>query len=79
MSRLARDGTAEPNSRDKRLIRVRGQLIISRIDKSTQLMPSLLKMMTTQTYIYTHKCLAIDKSRSCMGVVVAAIVATADV
>ena len=33
MGRLARDGTVEPNSRDKIIIRVRGQLIMSRIDK----------------------------------------------
>ena len=33
----------------------------------------------TNIHIHTHKCPAIDKSRSCMGVVVAAIVATADV
>ena len=33
----------------------------------------------TNIHIHTHKCPAIDKSGSCMGVVVAAIVATADV
>ena len=33
----------------------------------------------TNIHIHIHKCPAIDKSRSCMGVVVAAIVATADV
>ena len=30
-----REGTAEPNSRDKSLIRERGQLIMSSFDKST--------------------------------------------
>ena len=33
----------------------------------------------TNIHIRTHKCPAIDKSRSCMGVVVVAIVATAAV
>ena len=69
MSRPTRGGTVEePSSRDKRLIRVREQLIMSGFDKST----SLLKMMTN-IHIQTQKCPAIDKGRSCMGVVVAAI------
>ena len=33
----------------------------------------------TNIHIHTHNCTAIDKSRSCMGVVVAAIVPTAAV
>ena len=75
LSRPTRDGTVEPNSRDKSLIRVREQLIIAVLTRV-----SVCKNYDhTNIQIHTHNCPTIDKSRSCMGVVVAAIVATAAV
>ena len=61
MSRLTRDGTAEPVSRDQilRHLRVRGrgififpvQLTTSRIGNLTRLIHTLLDVMTIHTYI----------------------------
>ena len=61
MSRLARDGTAEPVSRDQILRHARGQgdilspvqLTTSRIGNLTRLIHTLLYVMTIHTYIHT--------------------------
>ena len=59
MSRLTRDGTAEPVSRDQNLRRERGQgnnnfpvqLTSSRIGNLTRLILLLLHVMTIHTYV----------------------------
>ena len=61
MSRLTRDGTAEPVSRDQILRRERGQGNInfpvqpttSRIDNLTRLIHALAICVTVYTYIYS--------------------------
>ena len=61
MSRLTRDGTAEPVSRDQVLRHARGhgniifpvQLTTSRIGNLTRLIHTLLYVMTIHTYIHT--------------------------
>ena len=61
MSRLMRDGTAEPASRDQILRHARGQgniifavqLTTSRIGNLTRLIHTLLYVMTIHTYIHT--------------------------
>ena len=61
MSRLTRDGTAEPVSRDQILRHARGQVNIifpvqlttSRIGNLTRLIHTLLYVMTIHTYIHT--------------------------
>ena len=61
MSRLTRDGTAEPVSRDQIIRHARGQgniifpvqLTTSRIGNLTRLIHTLLYVMTIHTYIYT--------------------------
>ena len=63
MSRLTRDGTAEPVSRDQILRHARGQgniifpvqLTTSRIGNLTRLIHALLYVMTIHTYIHTQK------------------------
>ena len=63
MSRLTRDGTAEPVSRDQILRHARGQgniifsvqLTTSRIGNLTRLIHTLLYVMTIHTYIDSHK------------------------
>ena len=63
MSRLTRDGTAEPVSRDQILRHARGQgniifpvqLTTSRIGNITRLIHTLLYVMTIHTYIHTYK------------------------
>ena len=63
MSRLTRDGTAEPVSRDEILRHARGQgniifpvqLTTSRIGNLTRLIHTLLYVMTIHTYIHTYK------------------------
>ena len=63
MSRLTRDGTAEPISRDQILRHARGQgniifpvqLTTSRIGNLTRLIHTLLYVMTIHTYIHTGK------------------------
>ena len=60
MSRLTRDGTAEPFSRDQILRHARGQgtvifpvqLTTSRIGNLTRLIHTLLYVMTIHTYIH---------------------------
>ena len=67
MSRLTRDGTAEPVSRDQILRHVRGQgnitfpvqLTTSRIGNLTRLIHTLLYVMTIHTYIHTCVCVII--------------------
>ena len=63
MSRLTRDGMAEPVSRDQILRRERGhreniifsvQLTTSRIGNHSQLIHTLLKVLTIHTYIHTY-------------------------
>ena len=62
MSRLTRDGTAEPVSRDQILRHARGQgniifpvqLTTSRIGNLTRLIHTLLYVMTIHTYIHTR-------------------------
>ena len=62
MSRLTRDGTAEPVSRDQILRHARGQgniifpvqLTTSRIGNLTRLIHTLLYVMTMHTYIHTY-------------------------
>ena len=62
MSRLTRDGTAEPVSRDHILRHARGQgniifpvqLTTSRIGNLTRLIHTLLYVMTIHTYIHTY-------------------------
>ena len=62
MSRLTRDGTAEPVSRDQILRHARGQgniifsvqLTTSRIGNLTGLIHTLLYVMTIHTYIHTY-------------------------
>ena len=62
MSRLTRDGTAEPVSRDQILSHARGQgniifpvqLTTSRIGNLTRLIHTLLYVMTIRTYIHTY-------------------------
>ena len=61
MSRLTRDGTAEPASRDQILRHARGQgntifpvqLTTSRIGNLTRLIHTLLYVMTIHIYIHT--------------------------
>ena len=61
MSRLTRDGTAEPVSRDQILRHALGQgniifpvqLTTSRIGNLTRLIHTLLYVMTIHTYIHT--------------------------
>ena len=60
MSKLTRDGTAEPVSRDQILRHARGQgnifpvqLTTSRIGNLTRLIHTLLYVMTIHTYIHT--------------------------
>ena len=61
MSRLTRDGTAEPVSRDQILRHARGQgnivfsvqLTTSRIGNLTRLIHTLLFVMTIHTYIHS--------------------------
>ena len=63
MSRLMRDGTAEPVSRDQILRHARGQwniifpvqLTTSRIGNLTRLIHTLLYVMTIHTYIHTRQ------------------------
>ena len=62
ISRLTRDGTAEPVSRDQILRHARGQgniifpvqLTTSRIGNLTRLIHTLLDVMTIHTYIHTY-------------------------
>ena len=62
MSRLTRDGTAEPVSRDQILRHARGQGNIifpvqpttSRIGNLTRLIHTLLYVMAIRTYIHTY-------------------------
>ena len=62
MSRLTRDGTAEPVSRDQILRHARGQgniifpvqLTTSRIGNLTRLIHTLLYVMAIHTYIHTY-------------------------
>ena len=62
MSRLTRDGTAEPVSRDQIFRHARGQgniifpvqLTTSRIGNLTRLIHALLYVMTIHTYIHTY-------------------------
>ena len=62
MSRLTRDGAAEPVSRDQILRHARGhgdiifvvQLTPSRIGNLTRLIHTLLYVITIHTYIYTY-------------------------
>ena len=62
MSRLTRDGTAEPVSRDQIFRHARGQgniifhvqLTTSRIGNLTRLIHTLLYVMTIRTYTYIH-------------------------
>ena len=62
MSRLTRDGTAEPVSRDQILRHARGQgdiifpvqLTTSRIGNLTRLIQTLLYVMTIHTYIHIY-------------------------
>ena len=62
MSRLTRDGTAEPVSRDQILRHAKGQgniifpvqLTTSRIGNLTRLIHTLLYVMTIHTYIHTR-------------------------
>ena len=68
MSRLTRDGTAEPVSRDQILRHARGQgniifpvqLTTSRIGNLTRLIHTLLYVMTIHTYIHTSRAASID-------------------
>ena len=68
MSRLTRDGTAEPVSRDQILRHARGQGNIyfpcsattSRIGNLTRLIYTLLYVMTTHTYIHTVPLIAMQ-------------------
>ena len=61
MSRLTRDGTAEPVSRDQILRHARGQgniifpvqLTTSKVGNLTRLIHTLLYVMTIHTYIHT--------------------------
>ena len=63
MSRLTRDGTAEPISRDQILRHARGQghiifpvqLTTSRIDNLTRLIHTLLYVMTIHAYIHIQQ------------------------
>ena len=67
MSRLTRDGTAEPVSRDQILRHARGQgniifpvqLTTSRIGNLTRLNHTLLHVCDDHTYIHTYTCIAI--------------------
>ena len=64
MSRLTRDGTAEPISRDQILRHARGQgniilpvqLTTSRIGNLTRLIHTLLYVMTILKGIYRYRC-----------------------
>ena len=68
MSRLTRDGAAEPVSRDQILRHARGQgniiflvqLTPSRIGNLTRLIHTLLHVMTIHTYIHTYIRLITD-------------------
>ena len=72
MSRLTRDGTAEPVSRDQILRHARGQgniifpvqLTTSRIGNLTRLIHTLLLyVMTIHTYIHTRSDLSVETRR----------------
>ena len=68
MSRLTRDGTAEPVSRDQILRHARGQgniifpvqLTTRRIGNLTRLIHTLLYAMTIHTYIHTFSAICDD-------------------
>ena len=72
MSRLTRDGTAEPVSRDQILRHGRGQgntifpvqLTTSRIGNLTRLIHTLLYVMTIHTYIHAYILLSVHKNFS---------------
>ena len=72
MSRLTRDGTAEPVSRDQILRHARGQgniispvqLTTSRIGNLTRLIHTLLYVMTIHTYIHTYNLILESKYRT---------------
>ena len=67
MSRLTRDGTAEPVSRDQILRHARGQeniifpvqLTTSRIGNLTRLIHTLLYVMTIHPYMAFNHCLGV--------------------
>ena len=73
MSRLTRDGTAEPVSRDQILRRARGQgniifsvqLTTSRIGNLIRFIHSLLYVMTIHTYIHNDIYYRIHRSLFC--------------
>ena len=73
MSRLTRDGTADPVSRDQILRHARGQgdiifpvqLTTSRIGNLTRLIHTLLYVMTIHTYAIAQLCKATDCRRTC--------------
>ena len=73
MSRLTRDGTAEPVSRDQILRHARGQgnisfpvqLTTSRIGNLTRLIHTLLYVMTIHTYIHTYMHVSLQSWRVC--------------
>ena len=76
MSRLTRDGTAEPVSRDQILRHARGQgniffsvqLTTSRIGNLTRLIHTLLYVMTIHTYIKTLiQALRVGGNIGCKG------------
>ena len=75
MSRLTRDGTAEPVSRDRILRHARGQgniifpvqLTTSRIGNLTRLIHTLLYVMTIHTYIHTYISKAAVSQRRELG------------
>ena len=68
MSRLTREGTAEPVSRDQILRHARGQgniifpvqLTTSRIGNLTRLIHTLLYVMTIHTYIHSLPLVEVD-------------------
>ena len=74
MSRLTRDGAAEPVSRDQILRHARGQgniifpvqLTTSRIGNLTRLIHTLLYVMTIHTYIYDRYAVTSQRVESNM-------------
>ena len=70
MSRLTRDGTTEPVSRDQILRHARGQgnitfpvqLTTSRIGNLTRLIHTLLYVMTIHTYIHTFPLVSLGRN-----------------
>ena len=74
MSRLTRDGTAEPVSRDQILRHARGQgniifpvqLTTSRIGNLTRLIHTLLYVMTIHTYIHVQRECSAKPSTLCV-------------